>query len=74
MKTRQLRLNSEDQIKLRIKDFFEKEISVVLRDKTVLLGRVTKIEASALELTNLRRKAMSIPFAKISELYFDIKE
>jgi hypothetical protein len=74
MKTRQLRLNSEDQIKRRVQDFFGKEISVVLRDKTVLLGRVTRIESSFIELTNLRHRLTSIPFTNISEMYFDIKE
>jgi hypothetical protein len=74
MKTRQLRLNSEDQIKSRVHDFLGKEISLVLRDKTVLLGKVTKIESSFIEMTNLRHKARSIPFTTISELYFDIKE
>jgi hypothetical protein len=74
MSTRQLRLNNEEQIRKRLKDFTGNKINVVLRDKTVLLGELLSANDTSVELRNMRLKKFSLQLSDISEIYFDTTE
>lgn len=74
MSTRQHRLQSQEQIRKRIPELIGKEINIVLRDSTVLLGRLLEASDARLKVQNLRQKSFEIPLDKISEMYFDTKE
>jgi hypothetical protein len=74
MKTRQLRLNDEQKIREKTPELKGKELHIVLRDRTVLLGTVSKVNSDTITLKNLRRAQQVIPYSNISEIYFDTKE
>jgi hypothetical protein len=74
MSTRQLRLNTLDQIQKRIQEFAGKKINIVLNDSTVILAVVRKADQSFLEVQNMRQKNIKIPLNKINEIYYDTKE
>ena len=74
MKTRQLRLNEEGEIRRRTREMIGKELNVVLRDRTVILGQVDRVNETSLIIKNLRGKNQSFEFSNISEIYFDTKE
>jgi len=74
MSTRQLRLNSTEQIKSKSQQFIGKKVNVVMTDKTVVFGTVHSIDGSLLKIVNMRLAKVSIPLENISELYYDTKE
>lgn len=74
MSTRQLRLNNQDEIRKRLKDFTDKKINIVMNDNTVVLGIVHSIDQSTLEVFNMRRRKIKIPIEKITEVYIDTIE
>ena len=74
MRTRQLRLNSLDQITKRLKEFTGKKINLVLCDRTVLFGELQSIGENQLTFTNMRLEPVSVPLKDISEVYLDFKE
>lgn len=74
MKTRQHRLDTEETIQRKLPELVGREVNVVLRDRTVLLGSVMKSQTGNVAIRNLRGKVTSIPLSGISEIYFDTKE
>ena len=74
MSTRQQRLNSPELIRNKMQDFRGKKVNVVLQDNTVILGIVKRVDASFLELTNMRLRDVKIPIDEIYEMYYDTKE
>ena len=72
MSSRQQRLDPDTLRKST--DFTGRKISVVLKDKTVMLGRVKNVDTSFLELINMRLKNLKIPLDNIYEVYYDTKE
>jgi hypothetical protein len=74
MSTRQLRLNTLDQIQKRIQEFTGKKINIVLHDNTVILAVVRRYDNYFLEADNMRQKRIKIPFTSINEIYYDTKE
>ncbi len=74
MKTRQHRIDTEETIQRKLPELMGREVNVVLRDRTVLLGSVTKSQSGSIAIRNLRGKITSIPMSGISEIYFDTKE
>jgi hypothetical protein len=74
MSTRQLRLQTDELIRKRLKDLYGKRINVVLRNNTVILGDLIKTDDLSATVKNLRLKKISIPFTDINEVYFDTKE
>lgn len=71
MSIRQIRLNSIDQIKARIKEFEGKRIQVVLSNSTSVYGELKSVEAKGIVLQNQRLKKNLLPFDSITEVYFD---
>jgi hypothetical protein len=71
MRTRQLRLNDSNQIRLRISEFLGKKINIVLTDGTVMFGELTKIKDSEIIVRNMRLQRITYPFENIAEVYLD---
>jgi hypothetical protein len=74
MSTRQLRLNTPDEIRKRLGQFTGKKINIVLSDQTVCLVILLGFDGSVLKVSNMRLKTTSIPLSRISEIYFDTRE
>jgi hypothetical protein len=74
MSTRQLRLNTLEQIQNRLKDFPGRKINVVLNNHTVLFGEFISIDTTGLKLRNMRLQPVTLLLHEISEVYLDFKE
>lgn len=74
MITRQLRLNTSDQIKNRLREFTGKKINIVLNDRTVLFGELKSLDDTTLTFLNMRLDPVTLPIANINEVYLDFKE
>jgi small nuclear ribonucleoprotein (snRNP)-like protein len=74
MSTRQIRLNTLDQIRTKLKEFYGKKINIVLRDRTVLFGQLKSIDSTELKFVNMRLAAVTVPLDEVSEVYLDFKE
>jgi small nuclear ribonucleoprotein (snRNP)-like protein len=74
MSTRQLRLNTLEQIRSRLKDFSGKKINIVLQNGTVHFGELTSIDMTRLKFTNMRLQPVTVFLQDISEVYLDFKE
>ena len=71
MRTRQLRLNDQDQIQRRMPEFLGKKINIVLADRTVMFGELKKVDESNIILRNMRMENIRYPFKNIVEIYLD---
>lgn len=71
MSIRQIRINSQEQIRQRMKEFIGKKIQLVLTDQTSALGELERVESDGIILVNGRMKKNRIGYTQISELYFD---
>jgi ribosome maturation factor RimP len=69
---RQIRLNDPQTIKLRMKDFLGKNVNLVFHDRKSITGNVQTIDASGVEVLNMRLKRMRFPFDTIAEVYVDV--
>jgi small nuclear ribonucleoprotein (snRNP)-like protein len=74
MITRQLRLNTSDQIKNRLREFRGKKINIVLNDRTVMFGELKSLDDTTLTFLNMRLDPVTLPIANINEVYLDFKE
>ena len=74
MSTRQIRLNTLDQIRTKLKEFYGKKINIVLRDRTVLFGQLKSIDSTQLRFVNMRLDAVTVSLDDVSEVYLDFKE
>jgi hypothetical protein len=69
---RQIRLNDPQVIKLRMKEFMGKNINLVFHDRKSITGNVQTIDASGVELLNMRLRKMRFAFDTIAEVYIDV--
>ena len=74
MVTRQIRLNTLEQIQKRLKEFTGKKINIVLSNRTVLFGELQSIDDTQLAFMNMRLELFVIPLKDIAEVYLDLKE
>lgn len=74
MSTRQVRLNTVDQIQKKLKDHTGKKINIVLCDRTVLFGVLKSVDPTTLTFENMRLQAVTLSLKEISEVYLDFKE
>jgi hypothetical protein len=74
MSTRQLRLNTLEQIQNRLKDFPGRKINIVLNDRTVLFGEFISMDVTRLKFKNMRLQSVTLLLHEISEVYLDFKE
>jgi hypothetical protein len=74
MSTRQLRLNTLEQIQNRLKDFPGRKINIVLNNRTVLFGEFISIDVTRLKFKNMRLQPVTVLLHDISEVYLDFKE
>ena len=71
---RQIRLSSFDQFQERLKDFTGKKINIVMRNRSVLFGRLRKTDNSQLTFVNMRNEEFTLPLKEISEVYLDSRQ
>lgn len=71
MSIRQIRLNSIEQIKSRVREFEGKRIQVILSNNTSMYGELKSVEALGIVMENQRLKRNLLPFDTITEIYFD---
>lgn len=71
MSIRQIRLNSIEQIKSRVREFEGKRIQVILSNNTSMYGELKSVEALGIVVENQRLKRNLLPFDTITEIYFD---
>jgi hypothetical protein len=71
MSIRQIRLNSVDQIKTRIREFEGKRVQVVLSNNTAFYAKVKSVSENGIVVENGRLKKNLLPFNSIAEIYFD---
>lgn len=71
MSIRQQRLNSPDKIRERISNLIGQKVTLVLENRTSVLGEIKAVEADAVTIVNGSLKKNRYSFADISELYFD---
>jgi ribosome maturation factor RimP len=74
MVTRQIRLNTLEQIRKRLKEFTGKKINIVLDNRKVFFGELTGITDTDLTFVNMRLESFTFPLKEISEVYLDFKE
>ena len=74
MVTRQIRLNTHEQIRKKLTDLKGKKINIVLYNRTVLFGELKHVTDDSLTFVNMRLEAFTILLKEISEVYFDYKE
>lgn len=72
MTTRQVRLNTPQQIREKLPAHTGKKINIVLRDRTVFFGTLQGIDDVRLQFVNLRNETFSLPLSNISEIYLDV--
>jgi hypothetical protein len=74
MVTRQLRLNTLEQIRKRLKEFIGKKVNIVLANRTVFFGELKDISDTHLTILNMRLESFTFPLKEIGEVYLDFKE
>ncbi|MDQ2656009.1 MAG: hypothetical protein M3Y60_01205 [Bacteroidota bacterium] len=74
MVSRQLRLNSLELIRNRLKEFTGRKINIVLSNRTVLFGELKSITDAKLTFVNMRLDPVSLSLEDIAEVYVDFKE
>ena len=74
MVTRQIRLNTLEQIQKRLKEFIGKKINIVLSNRTVLFGELKSIDNTELTFVNMRLEPFTLALNDVSEVYVDYKE
>lgn len=53
-------------------EFLNREISLVMKDKTVVYGTLREAEGDTITISNMRRRKMTLSSGQISELYTDL--
>jgi hypothetical protein len=53
-------------------EFVGKNINLVLHNRKSITGKLQTIDASGVELLNMRLKKMHFPFDSIAEIYADV--
>ena len=74
MSTRQIRLNTAEQIHTRLKEYTGKKINIVLCNRTVLFGELKSVDHAQLSFENMRQEPVSLLLKDISEVYLDFKD
>ncbi|HZB15446.1 MAG TPA: hypothetical protein VE467_20570 [Chryseolinea sp.] len=54
-------------------EFIGKKINIVLSDRTVMFGELTKANDDAIVLKNMRLENVTYPFKSIVEVYLDTR-
>lgn len=69
---KQIRIANPDEIKRRIGEFMNQEISLVLSNGTVIFGTLQKVEPDRLVISNMRQRKVTTPIALITEVFTDV--
>lgn len=69
--TKQLRLNTPDQIKTRLTSSIGKTIQVVLNNGTITMGKLLEITTTSITLKHMRLQKLKFEVSAIAEVYID---
>lgn len=72
MSKKQVRISDPQEIKKRMNEFLNREISLVMKDKTVVYGTLREAAGDTITVSNMRRRKMTFSCGQISELYTDL--
>ncbi|HEX6227051.1 MAG TPA: hypothetical protein VFZ52_21680 [Chryseolinea sp.] len=56
-----------------MREFIGKKINIVLSDRTVMFGELTKVNDTAIIVTNMRLEKASYQYESIVEVYSDAR-
>lgn len=73
MSLKLVRINHPDQIRERVREFLNKKVSLVLRNSTVVFGKITDTTDKEIIVTNMRLKRTKLSLSDIVELQADIQ-
>ncbi len=74
MVTRQLRLSTRENIRIRLPELIGKKINIVLSDRTVLFGELHAINDAQLTFLNMRLDPVRLALTDVVEVYVDFTE
>ena len=74
MSTRQIRLNTAEQIQTRLKQYNGRKINIVLCNRTVFFGELKSVGPGHIVFENMRRESVTLTLKEISEVYLDHKD
>lgn len=72
MSKRQLRISDPEQIKTKIFTFANRNMSVVLKNNTVVFGKLKEVDNDSIYIENMRLKKYEIPLNNIAEFILDV--
>lgn len=72
MSIKQVRISGRQQVEARIHDFLNKQINLVLRDNTAILGTVEQIKNDSIIIRNQQARKVALSLDMIYEIFFDI--
>lgn len=73
MSLKLIRINDPAQIKHRIREFVDKQINIVLKDNSVVFGKLVNVTEGQISVVNMRLKRTEFPFTDIYELQVDVQ-
>lgn len=72
MSKKQIRISEPQEIKNRMPEFLNKNVSLVLKDNTVIFGTLREAKNGKVALSNMRGRKMTFLMDDISEIYTDL--
>lgn len=69
---KQIRISEPQEIKNRMPEFLNKNVSLVLKDNTVIFGTLREAKNGKVALSNMRGRKMTFLMDDISEIYTDL--
>lgn len=72
MSKKQIRISDPHEIKKRMNEFLNRDVSLVMKDNTVIYGILREAGGNTVTVSNMRRRKMTFFSDQISELYSDL--
>ena len=72
MSKKQVRVSDPREIKKRMNEFLNREVSLVMKNNTVIYGTLQQSDDDTVTILNMRQRKMTFPAADISALYTDL--
>jgi hypothetical protein len=69
---KQVRISNPEEIRRRLPEFLQRKISLVLSDSTVIFGTLLNVKKDSVAIANMRLREITLPIARISELFMDL--
>ncbi len=72
MSKRQLRISDPEQLKRRAFTFVNRKVSFILKDNTVLFGKLKMVDNENLYLLNMSLSTVKVPMESVVDFFTDI--